>query len=264
MPLTFDGESMPAMAGQFPESASFNQGPVFATTHWSVVLAAGQTGSEAQAAALEKLCLAYWYPLYAYVRRRGHGPDDAQDLTQEFFLRLIEKNWLNRVSSEGGKFRSYMLTMVKGFLANAHDRAQAAKRGGGQILVPLDVDEAEQRFAHEPATTETPENIFERRWALAVLDEALNRLRAAAEAAGKLGQFERLHPFLSREPVAGEYDQLAPALGMSAGALGVAVHRLRQKYRETLRETVADTLADPAQVDEEMRHVFAALRGAGM
>lgn len=253
-----------AMAGQSPESASFNHSPVFATTHWSVVLAAGQTGSEAQAAALEKLCGAYWYPLYAYVRRRGHGPNDAQDLTQEFFFRLIEKNWLSRVSSDGGKFRSYMLTMVKGLLANAHDRAQAAKRGGGQIFVSLDADVAEERFSHEPATTETPEHIFERRWALAVLDEALKRLRSTAEAVGKLGQFERLHQFLSREPAPGEYDQLATELGMSAGSLGVAVHRLRQKYRETLRETVADTLADPGQVDEELRHVFAALRGAGM
>jgi RNA polymerase sigma factor (sigma-70 family) len=255
---------MPAMSGQPSDSASINQGPVFATTHWSVVLAAGQSGSEAQAAALEKLCRAYWYPLYAYVRRRGHGPDDAQDLTQEFFLKLIEKNWLGRVSSEGAKFRSYMLTMVKGFLANAHDRAQAAKRGGGQIIVPLDVDEAEQRFSHEPATTETPEHVFERRWALAVLDEALKRLRTAAEVSGKRDQFQRLHPFLSREPEQGEYDRMAMELGMSAGAVGVAVHRLRQKYREALRETVADTLTDPSKVDEELRHVFAALRGAGM
>jgi RNA polymerase sigma-70 factor (ECF subfamily) len=237
---------------------------VFATTHWSVVLAAGQSGSQAQAAALEKLCRAYWYPLYAYIRRRGHGPEDAQDLTQEFFLRLIEKNWLGRVTTEGARFRSYLLTMAKAFLANAHDRAQAVKRGGGLSFVSLDADEAEQRFSSEPATTETPERIFERRWALAVLDEALQRLRAAAEAAGRLEQFQRLHPFLSREPADGEYDQLAAELGTSAGALGVAVHRLRQRYRETLRETVADTLSDPREVDVEMRHVLAALRGEGL
>jgi RNA polymerase sigma-70 factor (ECF subfamily) len=234
---------------------------VFATTHWSVVLAAGQSGSEQQAAALEKLCRAYWYPLYAYVRRRGHGPEDAQDLTQEFFLRLIEKNWLNGVAPEGARFRSYMLTMVKGFLANAYDRAQAAKRGGGRVIVPLDPQQAEERFSNEPATTETPESVFERRWALAVLEEALHRLRAAAGAADKARHFEHLNPFLSREPDDGEYARLAEQLGMSAGAVGVAVHRLRQRYRETLRATVADTLANPDQVDEELGHIFAALRG---
>lgn len=255
---------MPAMADNNDKTNAWGGAAVFATTHWSVVLAAGQSSSEAQAAALDKLCRAYWYPLYAYVRRRGHGPDDAQDLTQEFFLRLVEKQWLSRVTPEGARFRSYMLTMVKGFLANAHDRAQAAKRGGGQTIVPLDADEAEQRFSHEPATTETPEHVFERRWALAVLDEALKRLRGAAEVSGKLQQFERLHPFLSREPEPGEYDRLAADLGMNAGTIGVAVHRLRQKYRETLRETVADTLADASTVDEELRHVFAALRGAGL
>lgn len=252
------------MAGQSSERASFQPSPVFATTRWSVVLAAGQSGSEAQAAALENLCRVYWYPLYAYIRRRGHSPEDAQDLTQEFFLRLVEKQWLSRVTQEGSRFRSYMLTMVKGFLANAYDRANALKRGGGQVIVPLDAHEAEERFAHEPATLETPEHVFERRWALAVLDEALKRLREAAEAAGRLTHFERLHPFLSREPEAGEYERLGAELGMTTGALGVAVHRLRHRYREVLRETIADTLADPGQIDAEMRHVFIALQGAGL
>jgi len=250
------------MPGQAPDSGEYgDRGAVFATTHWSVVLAAGQSGSEAQAAALEKLCHAYWYPLYAYVRRRGHAPEDAQDLTQEFFLRLIEKNWLDGVTPEGARFRSYLLTMVKGFLANAYYRAQAAKRGGGRTIVPLDPQDAEARFATELASTETPENIFERRWALAVLDEALNRLRAAAITADKTPHFDRLHPFLSREPSEGEYAALATQLGMSTGAVGVAVHRLRQRYREMLRATVADTLIDPSQVDEELRHILAALRG---
>jgi RNA polymerase sigma-70 factor (ECF subfamily) len=250
------------MPGHPPDSGDYgDRAAVFATTHWSVVLAAGQSGSEAQAAALEKLCRAYWYPLYAYVRRRGHAPEDAQDLTQEFFLRLIEKNWLDRVAPEGARFRSYLLTMVKAFLANAYDRAQAAKRGGGRTIVPLDPQDAEARFANEVASTETPENIFERRWALAVLDEAFNRLRTAAGAAVKTPHFEHLHPFLSREPGEGEYAALATQLGVSPGAIGVAVHRLRQRYREMLRATVADTLVDPAQVDEELRHVLAALRG---
>ena len=250
------------MASPPPGSGEHETGAaVFATTHWSVVLAAGQSDSEQQAAALEKLCRAYWYPLYAYVRRRGHGPEDAQDLTQEFFLRLIEKNWLNGVAPEGARFRSYMLTMVKGFLANAYDRAQAAKRGGGRVIVPLDAHQAEERFSNEPATTETPEIVFERRWALAVLEEALHRLRAAASAADKGRHFEQLNPFLSREPDEGEYARLAAQLGISAGAVSVAVHRLRQRYRETLRATVADTLANPGQVDEELGHIFAALRG---
>jgi len=233
----------------------------FATTHWSVVLAAGQSESEQQAAALQQLCNAYWYPLYAYIRWRGHGPEDAQDLTQSFFLQLIEKNWLSGVAPEGARFRSFLLTMLKGFLANAHDHAQAAKRGGGKVFVPLDSERAEDRLAQEPATSETPETAFERRWALAVLDEALQRLRTAAGAANKAEHFEMLHPFLSREPGDGEYSALAEKLGISAGAVGVAVHRLRLRYRDTLRTTVADTLADPRQVEDEMRHVFAALCG---
>lgn len=231
----------------------------FATTHWSVVLAAGRSDSEQQAAALQQLCNAYWYPLYAYIRWRGHGPEDAQDLTQGFFLQLIEKNWLSGVAPEGARFRSFLLTMLKGFLANAHDHAQAAKRGGGKVFVPLDSERAEDRLAQEPATSETPETAFERRWALAVLSEALQRLRRAAGAAAKTQHFDLLHPFLSREPVDGEYAAVAAQLGISAGAVGVAVHRLRQRYRETLRATVADTLADPSQVDDEMRQVFAAL-----
>lgn len=244
-------------------SKEFGEGQagVFATTHWSVVLAAGQSDSTIQAAALEKLCTAYWYPIYSYVRRRGNDPEDAQDLTQEFFLRLIQKNWLAGVTPEGARFRSFMLTMVKGFLANAHDRVRAAKRGGGRPTIPLDAQLAEERFAAEPASTQTPESIFERRWALAVLDEALHRLRATAQEADKVRHFEHLQPFLSREPDEGEYAALAERLGLSPGAIGVAVHRLRQRYRETLRATVTDTLTDPSHLDEELRHIFDALRG---
>jgi RNA polymerase sigma factor (sigma-70 family) len=233
----------------------------FATTHWSVVLAAGQSDSDQRTAALQKLCHAYWYPLYGYIRWRGHGPEDAQDLTQEFFLKLIEKNWLANVAPEGARFRSFLLSMLKGFLANAYDHARAAKRGGGRALVPLDSDRAEDRLAQEPATQETPENVFERRWAHAVLAEALNRLREAARAADKLQHFELLHPFLSREPVDGEYAAVGAVLSLSAESVAVAVYRWRQRYRETLRATVADTLADPGQVDDEMKHVFAALVG---
>ena len=233
----------------------------FATTHWSVVLAAGQSDSDQREAALQKLCTAYWYPLYAYIRWRGHGPEDAQDLTQEFFLKLIEKNWLSHVVPDGARFRSYLLTVLKGFLANAHDHARAAKRGGGKVFVPLDSEQAEDRLSHEPAGSETPETAFDRRWALAVLAEALQRLRAVATGAGKARHFELLHPFLSREPADGEYAAVGENLRLSRDAVSVAVHRLRQRYREMLRATVADTLADPGQVEDEMRHVFAALSG---
>jgi RNA polymerase sigma factor (sigma-70 family) len=246
---------------QSPQPARPTGPQWFATTHWSVVLAAGQSESEQQAAALQQLCNAYWYPLYAYIRWRGHSPEDAQDLTQGFFLQLIEKHWLSGVAPEGARFRSFLLTMLKGFLANAHDHATALKRGGGKVFVPLDSERAEDRLAQEPSTQETPETAFERRWALAVLAEALERLRHAAGAADKAKHFELLHPFLSREPADGEYGAVAEKLGISAGAVGVAVHRLRQRYRETLRATVADTLADANQVDDEMRHVFAALSG---
>jgi RNA polymerase sigma factor (sigma-70 family) len=236
-----------------------SKGEWFATTHWSVVLAAGRSDSEQRAAALQQLCNAYWYPLYAYIRWRGSSPEDAQDLTQGFFLQLIEKNWLAGVAREGARFRSFLLTMLKGFLANARDHAQALKRGGGRLLVPLDSERAEDRLAQEPSTNETPETAFERRWALAVLGEALQRLRLAAGAADKARHFDSLHPFLSREPANGEYAALAVQLNISPGAVGVAVHRLRQRYREMLRATVADTLADPRQIDDEMRHVLAAL-----
>lgn len=231
----------------------------FATTHWSVVLAAGQSESEQQAAALQQLCQAYWYPLYAYVRWRGHGPEDAQDLTQGFFLQLIEKNWLAGVAQEGARFRSFLLTMLKRFLANAHDYSQAAKRGGGRIVVPLDSQLAEERLAQEAAVQQTPETVFERRWAVAVLDEALNRLRNSLVAAGKTQHFEVLHPFLSREPAEGEYAAAGERLDMSPGAVGVAVHRLRQRYREILRSTVADTLRDPKEVEDELKHILNAL-----
>lgn len=223
------------------------------------MLAAGQSDAQGREAALQKLCHAYWYPLYAYIRWRGNGPEDAQDLTQEFFLKLIEKNWLSNVAPEGARFRSFLLTVLKGFLANAHDYARAAKRGGDRVFVPLDSEQAEVRFSHEPATSDNPELAFDRRWAVAVLAEALQRLRAAAAGSGKTQQFELLHPFLSREPGEGEYAAVGERLKMSREAVSVAVHRLRQRYREMLRATVTDTLADPGQVDDELRHVFAAL-----
>jgi RNA polymerase sigma factor (sigma-70 family) len=232
----------------------------FQTTHWSVVLiAASNADSAKRAEALEKLCSAYWYPLYAYVRRRGNGPEDAQDLTQEFFARLLEKNWLADIEPVGGLFRSFLLTALNRFLANQYARNQTFKRGGGKQIISLDQGQAEELYLNEPAIDETPERIFERRWALAVLEQALARLRLETHQTDRSRQLELLNPFLSREANEGEYATVGAQLGISPGAVGVAVYRLRQRYRELVRAEIANTLMDPSGVDEEMHHLFAAL-----
>ena len=225
-----------------------------------MVLQASHSDPAVARAALTRLCQAYWFPLYAYARRRGHNPDDAPDLTQEFFARLIEKEWLAGLKPEGGRFRSFLLTAFNRFLANEIDRQTALKRGGGQQVISLDQVEAEHRYTLEPFTNETPEKIFERRWALAVLDQALNRLSDEARSAGKQKNFDVLHPFLSREPSPGDYERAAAELGFTSGAVATSVFRLRQRYRELLRACVADTVSTPSQAEEEMRHLLAALR----
>jgi RNA polymerase sigma-70 factor (ECF subfamily) len=244
-----------------PDDQTRAASPRFVTTQWNVVLLASKADSPGSAEALQELCRAYWYPLYAYVRRRGHGPEDAQDLTQEFFARLLEKNWLAEIEPEGGRFRSFLLVALNRFLANEYDRARAAKRGGRHVLVPLQTGEEETRYLQEPATDETPEKVFERRWALAVLDAALKRLRDEMLATGKARQHELLSQFLSREAGPGDYAQVGAALGLSSGAVGVAVHRLRQRYRELVREEIGRTVSSPTQIGEELRHLFAALSG---
>jgi len=224
----------------------------FVTTRWNVVLSAAGPGA-AQTNALEQLCRAYWYPIYAHVRRRGHGPDDAQDLTQEFFARLMEKNWLSGIEPTGGRFRSFLLTAVNRFLANEFDRTQAAKRGGGQRVISLDDEEAQQRYASEPATNETPDKIFERYWAATLMERALTRLRLENENP----DFTALNPFLSRDPEPGEYASLGT--GRNVSAIAVAVHRLRTRYRELVREEVAQTLSDASEINAEMRYLHAVL-----
>jgi len=247
-------------AGASPGAEKPSKASWFQTTHWSIVLtAAGHADGPRRAEALEKLCRAYWYPLYAYVRRRGNGPEDAQDLTQEFFARLLEKNWLADIEPVGGHFRSFLLTALNRFLANEYDRNQSAKRGGGKQLISLDQEHAEERYLNEPTVDETPERIFERRWAFAVLDQALMRLRAETRETDRSRQFELLNPFLSREAGDGEYARVAAQLGISAGAVGVAVYRLRHRYRELVQAEIANTLVDPSRVDEEMRHLLATL-----
>jgi RNA polymerase sigma factor (sigma-70 family) len=231
----------------------------FATTHWSLIVAAqGGTATEAHEA-LADLCRTYWYPLYAFIRRQGHSADEAQDLTQEFFTRLLEKDFLAAVDRDKGKFRSFLLATCKHFLANAHDRAHARKRGGDRQSLSIDFRDADGRYAHEPAHGETPERLFERRWALALLDRVLARLRSDYEAAGKGRLFEALKSRLTGGAGAAPYARLAAGLGLTEGAVKVAVHRLRQRYRELLHEEIAQTLDDPAQVGEEIRDLFAAL-----
>lgn len=230
----------------------------FLTTRWNLVLKAAQTGATEDA--LEQLCRIYWYPLYVYVRRRGNDPHAAEDLTQAFFARLLERQWLEGIQPEGGRFRSFLLTMLNRFLSNEWDRTQARKRGGGQITVSLDDMDPEERYQSEPATYETPELAYDRAWATTMLEQALGAMRQEASAEGRTTQFELLSPFLSREPGAGEYDQIAVQLQVSAGAVAVAVHRMRRRYREQVQQEVVETLADPALLDQELGHLVAALQ----
>jgi RNA polymerase sigma factor (sigma-70 family) len=233
----------------------------FVSTHWSVVLTARRSDTTRAQAALARLCQAYWYPLYAYVRRRGYDAPDAQDLTQEFFARLLAQNWLAQADRERGRFRTFLLTALSHFLANEWDRAHAQKRGGAVQIVPLQLDSAETRYGQEPADPTTPEQYFERRWALALLDEVLNRLRQEHVGTGTEGLFDALKPCLVGDRQAQPYAALAAKLGMTEGAVKVAVHRLRQRYRRLLREEIANTVATPEEVDEEMHHLFAVLAG---
>lgn len=231
----------------------------FATTHWSVVLAAGETTSSQAEVALEKLCRAYWYPLYAHVRRRGYSPHDAQDLTQGFFARLLEKNWVGAADREKGKFRSFLLSVLDHYLGDERDRANAAKRGGGQALISLDEQTAEKLLSQEPASYLSPEKEFDKSWAAALLQQGMTRLRGEFEASGKGQTFDQLKLFLEGEANSGDYAAMAVGLGMSANAIAVSVHRLRQRYRELVRVEVANTVASPNEVEDEMRYLFSVL-----
>jgi RNA polymerase sigma factor (sigma-70 family) len=231
----------------------------FVTTRWTIVLTAGRSDTAHAQAALEKLCQIYWYPVYAYVRRQGHNAEDAQDLTQEFFAKLIAKHYLGDVDRSQGKFRSFLLASLKHFLANEWDKARAQKRGGRHTFVALDAQTAEGRFRLEPVDTLTPDKIYQRRWALTLLDEVLKRLCAEYAADGKAKLFDQLKVTLTGERSAIPYSEIGKQLGMSEGAVKVAVHRLRQHYREALRAEIAKTVANPGEVEEELRHLFAVL-----
>jgi RNA polymerase sigma-70 factor (ECF subfamily) len=241
-------------------AAQSDDGPErFLTTHWSQVVAARDAAEPHARAAMAALCEAYWYPLYAFIRRQGHSMEAAQDLTQEFFTRLIEKDVLENVDQQKGKFRSFLLAACKHFLANERDRDQAQKRGGGRELLSIDARDADTRYGAEPSHNLTPERLFERRWALVLLQHVLSRLRDEFKRSGKIEHFERLKVFLTGEKASVRYAEAAEALRLSAGAVKVAVHRLRRRYRELLREEIARTVHDPKQVDAEIRDLFTAL-----
>lgn len=232
----------------------------FATTQWSVVLRAGGKNDPSSAAALADLCRAYWYPLYAYARRRTGNVHTAQDLTQDFFASIVERNTVALAVPERGKFRAFLLTSLRNFLANAHERNGAQKRGGRHAPLSFDFDAGESRWSLEPTCDETPERVFERDWALALLDAVLQRLRAEFVAAGKERQWELLQPTLTGGRSEGfSYADLADRLSVSEDAARQAALRLRRRYRELLREEVSRTLADDADVEEEIRGLFAAL-----
>jgi RNA polymerase sigma-70 factor (ECF subfamily) len=225
------------------------------------VVSAGRNDTPNARNALEKLCRTYWFPIYAFVRRQGHGPHDAQDLTQEFFMRLLEKKQLAVVDPAKGRFRSFLLASLKHFLANEWHKASAQKRGGGQIPIPIDIAVAETSWSFEPADTTTAEKIFERRWALTLLDRVLRRLREEFVRDGKEKLFEQLKTTLTEASRTVAYAEIARRLDTTEGAVKVAVHRLRQRYREVLRAEIADTVASPGEVEDEIRNLFAALAG---
>jgi len=234
---------------------------VFATTHWSVVLAAGQIDSAPAQRALETLCRGYWYPIYVYVRRKGYGPDDAQDLTQEFFAQLIAKDHLRLADREKGKFRTFLLATLDYFLAREWSRAHRQKRGGQFTFISLDQQAPEERYRFEPADNDTPEKKFLRNWALAVLKQAMTALEKECETGGKGALFREVKGVLTGEGNADAYAEIGRRLGMSEGAMYVAVHRLRQRYGELLRNEIAQTVSGPDEIDEEMRYLMSALGG---
>ncbi len=235
------------------------RGRGFATTHWSVVLCAGESQTPQSAVALDKLCSSYWYPLYAFVRNSGHGPEESRDLTQEFFARLLEKKWLKAADPQRGRFRTFLLSALKHFLANEWDRAQSLKRGGGREHIALDGLEAEERFALEPQDTATPEALYDRRWAMTLLARAQDRLRDEMTASGQGERFDALEPTLAGERVDEGYSALAARFGLAETGVKAMVLRLRRRFRVLLREEISETLDIGQDPEAEMRELLSAL-----
>jgi RNA polymerase sigma-70 factor (ECF subfamily) len=260
--FSFDG-SVPAddqVTSSTGAGGSAQSGAVaFATTQWSIVLTA-QSRSPAADQALEKLCRTYWWPLYGFVRRNGYGPEEAQDLTQGFFALLLERRDLDVVRQEKGRLRSYLLVSLKNFLAKARRRELAVKRGEGRALIPLDELLARESADLEPADSLTADRIFERRWALTLLEQVLTRLEREYQLAGNAKLFDCLKEFLSDEPGRRSQADLAAGLGMTENAIKQAFHRLRQRYRQLLRDEIAQTVAVPGDVEDELRHFISVLQ----
>jgi RNA polymerase sigma factor (sigma-70 family) len=250
------------MTSNSPSSTS-TPGDIFATTHWTVVLTAGCASAPQAQAALEELCRTYWFPLYAYVRRRGHSKEDAEDLTQAFFARFLEKNYLAGLDSERGRFRAFLLAALKHFLANEWDKSQARKRGGGVPHLSLDWHSADTQFQVVATHQQSPDEAFDREWALALLGKVIERLGAECAAEDQGEHFKALKPFLTAGKGETSYAEAALALEMHETAVRVAVHRLRKRYGQLLRAEIANTLAEPAQLDEELRALFNAVAAQG-
>jgi RNA polymerase sigma factor (sigma-70 family) len=233
----------------------------FATTRWSVVLAAGDSAAPKHEQALNTLCRTYWFPLYAYLRRKGHDASAAADHTQAFFAQLLDKKYLSQVQPEPGKFRSFMLIALKRFVANQYKHARAQKRGGDRKILSLDYDQAENRYALEPATDLSPEKLFEKSWALTVLTRTMERLETELAEKNRQKLFEHLKAYVIAEPGDVAYHDLTDRLDMTEGAIRVAVHRLRKRCKEILRDEVAQTVATPEEIEEEISSLFTALQG---
>jgi len=234
----------------------------FVSTRWSVVLRARDKADPGCREALETLCRTYWYPLYAFVRGSGHSPQDAEDLTQEFFALLLAKDFLQLVEQDKGRFRTFLRMAMKRFLANEWDRVRAMKRGSGRVDAVFDTAVAEQRFQQEPAAGEGLEHVYDRRWALTLLEETIARLEQEHRDSGKTSEWTVLHPYLTAEHRGIPYDEIAAGLQMTPGAARVAVHRARKRFRELFREVIADTVSDPGEVEPELHYVIEVLARA--
>ncbi len=244
----FEERQTLALSGEFP------------LTHWSTVFAAGRDDSSRAETALAELCRTYWYPLYAFARRKGHQSADAQDLTQGFFAYLIDSTLVARADPQRGRFRSFLLSCFSHYMASEKEQAYSLKRGGRHFVIPLDSQEAEARLAQETYSTATPERLFDRHWALAVLDATLGHLEAEFKKSGRPAVFEQLQPFLQGDASGPTYAEVAQRLGTTEGTIKVTVHRLRQRYRELLRAVVRQTVDNPLEIDAELGHLMAALR----
>ena len=231
----------------------------FPTTSWSLVLAAGRGDEAASQEALERLCQAYWYPVYVYIRSRQQSPEDARDLTQEFFFRLLDRRGLHTIETPKGRFRWFLQAAIKNFLANEYDRSQAQKRGGGRIFVNWEMERAEDAYRLEPADTLTPERIFDRRWSLLLLNRIVERLREEYQRSGRADYFDHLKDFLMGEE-GPRYRDLATTIHTTEGAVKVAIHRLRRRFGEILRSEIAETVANEDEVEEELRFLAKAIK----